>query len=137
MFKMTSKNDRLVDEWLRAVSRAANDLSPHQRDGLLADLREHIATERAELRPETEAGLRTILDRLGDPAGIVTEARRGAPSPTRHGVKATSVALIAVIVMAIILLCAAGLYFGMARGATGDHPVPDAPSPRPTISSDR
>jgi hypothetical protein len=36
---------------------------------------------RAELDPETEAGVRDILDRLGDPASIAAEANLGMPPP--------------------------------------------------------
>jgi hypothetical protein len=79
----SSPLDRLVDEWLDRVERAAADLPPDQRGELLADLREHIAVARADLSPETEAGVRTILERLGDPAMIAEEARHGEPSA--HG----------------------------------------------------
>jgi uncharacterized membrane protein len=71
--------DSLVDSYLRAVAQAAADLPPQHREDLLTDLREHITTARAELNPETEAGVRTILDRLGDPASIAAEARRDKP----------------------------------------------------------
>jgi hypothetical protein len=44
---------------------------------------EHIAAARAALDPETEAGVRTVLERLGDPADIAAEARErfGVPPP--------------------------------------------------------
>ena len=76
---MTDQHDRMVGEYLDAVRRATVDLPPDRRDDLLADLSEHIATARAELDPETEAGVRDILERLGDPASIAAEARLGAP----------------------------------------------------------
>jgi len=36
---------------------------------------EHIDAARGGLEPETEAGVRTLLERLGDPAEIAAEAR--------------------------------------------------------------
>jgi hypothetical protein len=78
---MTNQYDRMVGEYLDAVRRATVDLPPDRRDDLLADLGEHIATARAELDPETEAGVRDILDRLGDPVNIAAEARLGTPPP--------------------------------------------------------
>ena len=39
------------------------------------EVAEHIAAARADLDPETEAGVRTMLERLGDPADIAAEAR--------------------------------------------------------------
>ncbi|HEY8452902.1 MAG TPA: hypothetical protein VIL54_12015 [Natronosporangium sp.] len=76
-----TRYDRIVDEWLSALEQAAAHLPPDRRRELVADLREHIAVARAELRPETEAGVRTILDRLGDPDVIVAEARDDHPGP--------------------------------------------------------
>jgi hypothetical protein len=78
---MTQHRDLMVEEYLAAVASAGPDLPPHRRDDLLADLREHIASARADLTPETEAGVRTILARLGDPASIVAEARLGITPP--------------------------------------------------------
>jgi uncharacterized membrane protein len=67
--------DRLVEDYLGAVSYACSDLPPERRDDLVADLREHIAAARAVLYQPTEAAVRTILDRLGEPSAIAAEAR--------------------------------------------------------------
>jgi uncharacterized membrane protein len=67
--------DRLVEDYLGAVSYACVDLPPDRRDDLVEDLREHIAAARAVLYDPTEAAVRTILDRLGEPAAIAEEAR--------------------------------------------------------------
>jgi uncharacterized membrane protein len=77
------KTDRLVEDYLGAVSYACADLPPERRDDLLADLREHIEAARAVLYQPTEAAIRTILDRLGEPSAIADEARLGEP-PSRH-----------------------------------------------------
>lgn len=73
------KTDRLVEDYLGAVSYACADLPPERRDDLVADLREHIAAARAVLYEPTEAAIRTILDRLGEPTAIAEEARHGEP----------------------------------------------------------
>jgi len=72
---MTDNAQRIVSDYLAAVDNAARDLPPGRRVELVTDLAEHIATARVELTPETEAGLRDILDRLGDPHAIAAEAR--------------------------------------------------------------
>jgi hypothetical protein len=72
--------DELVAAYLNRVRAAAAGLDPGRREELIEDLREHIATARAELSPETEAGVRTLLERLGDPAAIAAEASAGEPS---------------------------------------------------------
>jgi len=67
--------DRLVEDYLGAVSYACRDLPPERRNDLVGDLREHIAAARSVLYQPTEAAVRTILDRLGEPATIAAEAR--------------------------------------------------------------
>ena len=76
---MIQQTDRLVEDYLGAVSYACADLPPRQRDELIEDLREHIAAAREVLDQPTEAAIRTILDRLGEPAAIAEEARHGEP----------------------------------------------------------
>ena len=73
------QTDRLVEDYLGAVSYACADLPPDRRDDLVADLREHIAAARAVLYQPTEAAIRTILDRLGEPSAIAEEALLGEP----------------------------------------------------------
>jgi len=71
--------DRLVEDYLGAVSWACGDLDPQRRDELVGDLREHVTAARGALYQQTEAAVRTILDRLGDPSAIADEARLGEP----------------------------------------------------------
>jgi hypothetical protein len=71
--------DRLVDHYLTRLGDAAQALPPDRRAELLAEIREHIA---ASMRGETgadEAAVRTMLDRLGDPAEIVAAAVENDP----------------------------------------------------------
>ena len=77
------QTDRLVEDYLGAVSYACADLPPDRRDDLLADLREHIAAAREVLYQPTEAAIRTILDRLGEPSAIAEEALLGEPGVGR------------------------------------------------------
>ena len=152
--------DRLVDDWLARVEQAAADLPDHRRAELLADLREHITVARADLTTETEAGVRTILERLGDPATIAAEARRHEPDPppappawpaagsatapagqsSRRRRTGAWVAVVVAVVAVVCLGCAvAGLaawsLFGVHEvSGTAPEPVQapiEVPSPRP------
>ena len=81
---MTTPSDRLdqlVAGYLEAVARELTGLPASRRAELLGDLRDHIVAERAVLDPPTEAGVRDILDRLGDPATLAYEARLAEDAP--------------------------------------------------------
>lgn len=78
MTQSIDRLDRLVEDYLGAVSYACRDLPPEQREDLVGDLREHIAAARAVLYQPTEAAVRTILDRIGEPGVIAAEARLDA-----------------------------------------------------------
>jgi uncharacterized membrane protein len=69
-----TQTDELVAAYLARVERAASRLPAGRREELIGDLREHIEIARAESEAETEAEVRTILDRLGDPESIVAAA---------------------------------------------------------------
>jgi hypothetical protein len=69
-----TQTDELVAAYLARVERAASRLPAGRREELIGDLREHIEIARAESGAETEAEVRTILDRLGDPESIVASA---------------------------------------------------------------
>ena len=144
---MTQHRDLLVEEYLAAVASAGPDLPAHRRDDLLADLREHIASARADLTPETEAGMRTILARLGDPSSIVAEARLGiTPRPVplagpvpvsgHRGIPGWVIALMVVGVV-VFLTCVGVILVGLvANQGRVERPIPaptslEAPSRSP------
>lgn len=83
---MTDRNDSLVAEYLARVSRATAALPSDRRDELVHDLREHIETSRADLPVETEAQVRGILERLGDPSAIARAAAEDVGLPPASAV---------------------------------------------------
>jgi uncharacterized membrane protein len=105
--------DRLVEDYLGAVSWACGDLPPQRRDELVEDLREHVAAARAALHEPTEAGIRTILDRLGEPTAIAEEARvaEGLDRPARPApvqevvVTRSSPAILGMLLGFVLILC--------------------------------
>jgi hypothetical protein len=72
---MTTEVDALILRYLQDLEAELHDLPANRRQELLDEVGEHIAAARAALAPETEAGVRTMLERLGDPADIAAEAR--------------------------------------------------------------
>lgn len=75
MTELRDRIDRLVAGYLGLVERALDGVPEAHRVELLTDLREHIEAERADLSSESEAAVRGILDRLGDPEEIAAAAR--------------------------------------------------------------
>jgi uncharacterized membrane protein len=85
---MTSTADQLVDDYLKRLNRELAGLPRARRRELVAEISEHIAEARADLESESEAAIRTLLDRLGDPEEIAAEAReRFGVTPRKAGWK--------------------------------------------------
>jgi hypothetical protein len=99
---MTTNLDSLVDRYLRDLEAELGDLPPDRRRELLDEVGEHIGAARAGLDIETEAAVRTVLERLGDPADIAAEARErfGVPAtPPRNGPPWLEVVALALLVI--------------------------------------
>jgi uncharacterized membrane protein len=70
---MTTSTHPLAADYLRRLERAAGVLPRHQRDELVAEIRDHLD---AGITPDaSEADVRNLLDDLGAPEAIVAEAR--------------------------------------------------------------
>jgi uncharacterized membrane protein len=81
--------DQLIEGYIARLSAAAGDLPKSARQELIDDMRSHIAEARAREPEETDAAVMNILDRLGEPATVVAEARERLgirpPQPYRPG----------------------------------------------------
>ncbi|HJU01618.1 MAG TPA: hypothetical protein VJ966_10480 [Actinomycetes bacterium] len=99
---MTTKVDTLVDRYLRDLEVELRDLPANRRSELLAEVSQHIAEARATLDADSEAAIRTVLERLGDPADIAAEARERFGIPTPSAKQATPrlevIALVALVI---------------------------------------
>jgi uncharacterized membrane protein len=98
---MTTEADALVLRYLQGLESQLGDLPANRRQELLDEVAEHITAARATLDPETEAGVRSLLERLGDPADIAAEARDrfGVPAePARPTPWLEVIALVALVI---------------------------------------
>jgi uncharacterized membrane protein len=83
---MTATADRLVDDYLKRLDRELGDLPRARRRELADEIAAHIEEARADLHIESEAEIRNLLERLGDPADIAAEEReRLGVQPGRAG----------------------------------------------------
>jgi uncharacterized membrane protein len=113
MIQSVEPLDRLVEDYLAAVAAACAGLPAVRREELIRDLREHITVARSGLREPTEADIRAILDRLGEPDAIASEARVGEPAlpvapleavPHRPGRWRTVAIVVGSVMLALLLL---------------------------------
>ena len=72
---MTTNVHTLVDRHLTDLEADLASLPANRRREILDEVVEHISEARAAGDADTEAGIRTVLDHLGDPADIAAEAR--------------------------------------------------------------
>lgn len=102
--------DQLIEGYLARVRAAASDLPSSARDELLADMRSHIAEARARESDETDATILNILDRLGEPAIVVADARERLDLKAESAYRPGSLEIAAVVLLpflwpvAVILL---------------------------------
>ncbi len=71
--------DKLVRRYLAQLDAALRGVDASRREEILAEVHGHIEEGRTGLDPDDAASVRTLLERVGDPAAIAAEA--GAPPP--------------------------------------------------------
>jgi hypothetical protein len=112
--------DALCDEYLRRLDEALRDRSVPQRQQIVEQITEHLNEARAELTLQSEAAVRSILERLGSPETIASAAAAngvsGAPSSARRFGQGRPIPALA----AVVVLVALGLAIGLlaSRGST-------------------
>ena len=74
---MSTDDDQLVEDYLRELHIAAQELPADRRDELVEEITAHIAEARQS--DGSPLAVRNILDRLGDPADIVRAAADAPP----------------------------------------------------------
>ena len=67
--------DQLVGEYLGRLGSELEGVPESRREEILDEITNHIAEERGRLEDESDADLRNLLDRLGDPAEVAAAAR--------------------------------------------------------------
>jgi uncharacterized membrane protein len=72
---MSATTDQLVSDYLRELRNELSDLPRTSGQEVLDEIGEHIVAARNELGAESEAAIRNVLERLGEPAAIADEAR--------------------------------------------------------------
>jgi hypothetical protein len=99
---MTTTVDTLIDRYLKDLEAELGELPTNRRREILDEVGEHISAARAALDAESEAAIRGVLERLGDPADIAAEARERFGIPAAPAKPATPwlevIALVALVI---------------------------------------
>lgn len=91
---------RLVDDYLARLERAARVLPPEQRAELVAEIREHIESARTADEISSEVGVRALLDRIGRPEEIVAASGASpAASPEPRASRSLTLEIWAVVML--------------------------------------
>ena len=108
---MSTSADELVADYLDRLERALAEFPSARRRELVQEISEHIADARAALESETEADVRNLLDRMGEPADIAAEAREAPAVPPAAAAAPARRRSSALDVAALILLLVGGVVF--------------------------
>jgi uncharacterized membrane protein len=73
-----SQVEAMIQHYLDRVAEQLRDLPPEERAEIINDLRVHIEEAIGDPTYASEAQVRNVLDRLGDPADLAREARSRA-----------------------------------------------------------
>ena len=109
---MKSTADELVDDYLERLDRELEGFPRSRRRELVEEIAGHIAEARADLESENEAAIRTLLDRLGDPAEIATEAG-GEPQPAYRRARGRDVAALILLPIGGVVVPVLGWIVGV------------------------
>jgi uncharacterized membrane protein len=118
--------DGIVDDYLSRLDTALLPLPAAEREQIVAEITEHIAQARATLPTQSEAAVRDLLDRLGDPEVIAAAALvdQGSVPEGRHRTRTRRRTVL--LVVAVILLAAITIVVYLAQnGDSGTVTVPN------------
>ncbi len=72
---MSTRSERAMDEYLARLERSLGDVPSASREEIVSEIVSHIDEALAEEPDRSEATVRNVLDRVGDPDEIASEAR--------------------------------------------------------------
>jgi hypothetical protein len=106
---MSGSQHPAVGEYLRRLDQSMEGLPVDRREEIIAQIQEHVVESLAELSPPTDADVRAVLDRLGDPDAIAEEAReRSDDSKTATAPIRPRRLIVVGAALAVFLVTAAG-----------------------------
>jgi len=109
---MKPTTDRLVDDYLKQLDSELAGLPRPRRREIVEEISGHISEARATSPSQDEAEVRTLLDRLGDPAEIAGEARERFGVQSRKS-RALEIATLILLLVGGVVLPVIGWLIGV------------------------
>ena len=127
--------DKLCADYLRRVDAELNDRSVRQRRQIVEQITEHLNEARGEQPVQSEAAIRSILERLGRPEDIAAAAALGdatGPSPNAAWFRRGKRTLVLGLMVALV---AVGLTVGLleSNGSTPSRRIGSDLHPTTTV----
>jgi hypothetical protein len=134
---MTTNNDHdhIVSQYLNRLEAALKDVPADERESLVESIATHISEARATLSPHSEAAVRDILDRIGDPADIareMTSQHLDLPAVEPRHRAPRRRAMIAIIIAGTMVLAALAAFFAVRSPTPVSPPVATTTTVRAT-----
>jgi hypothetical protein len=96
--------DNLVEDYLSRLNAALHGIPASHREQLVAEIRQHLDESRSRLPQQSEAAIRDLLDRVGQPDEIAAEAMAGEEPRRRRRLRLLAAAVVAVVVAAAVAI---------------------------------
>jgi uncharacterized membrane protein len=123
-------HDHIVSQYLNRLEAALATAPADERESLVESIATHISEARATLSPHSEAAVRDILDRIGDPVDIAHEVlsqRADQPTPVSRDRAPRRRTLIAILIAGALVVAAFAAFIALRS------PTP-APAPATTTT---
>ena len=132
---MTDDLDEISAAYLNRLRAELVDLAPEDRDQIVDQVSEHIATARTALPEQTEVGVRKILERLGTPDEIAAVARVEVQPRKRRGLRPSLISTAVAIVLVVFGLGVAALLGSFSGDGVPSNSSAPANAPRPRFAT--
>jgi hypothetical protein len=113
---MNAHTDALVEDYLRRLHAAAARLPLDRRAELVSEIREHLQEGLRQSGTDDEVSVRNLLERLGPPEEIVTEAADSAPPSLAAPAPVTNNSAVVSVVLGALWLMGIGSVLALVFG---------------------
>ena len=122
-----TKTDELVRDYLHRLEIALRPLPPSRRDQLVSEITEHIEQGRAGAEGESEAAVRELLDRLGEPEDIAAAALNDEPTEGQTRRPTGGWLIVGVLIVLVVVgTTIAALLGAFTSGGNGSNQPPSS-----------